>query len=121
MALITVDAVVNVTRHVVVIEVGRIVAAMAAGALEYRVIIRVGVAGRANVVGIAVTGWELRVLRVIERRTGPGTRVVAVLARCREELRLRCMAGICAGVVIRLMAADTLRRQSRVIAVYVAI
>ena len=58
---------------------------------------------------------------MIERRTCPGTGVVAVLARCGEELRLRRMAGVCAVVVIRLMAADTGSRQSRVIAVDVAI
>jgi len=68
MALVTVDAVVNVARHVFVVEVGGIVSAMAAGALEYCVIIRVDVAGCANVIGIAVTGWKWRVLRVIERR-----------------------------------------------------
>ena len=94
---------------------------MATGALENRVVVRIDVARRTNVVRIAVTGWERRVLRMIERRTGPGTRVVAVLACCREELRLRGVARIRAVIVIGLMAADTLSRQSRVVTVYVAI
>jgi hypothetical protein len=39
MTLITVDAVVDVTRHPLVTEVGGVVAAMATGALEDRVVI----------------------------------------------------------------------------------
>ena len=107
MALVTVDAVIDVTRDILVTEVGRIVPAMAAGALEHGVVIRIDMARGTNVVGVAVTGWERRVLRVIERRPCPGTGVMAVLACSREELRLRRMARVGAVVVIRLMAADT--------------
>ena len=121
MTLVTVDAVIDVTRDVLVTEVSRIVPTMATGALEHCVVIRIDMARGTNVVGVAVTRWERRVLRVIERRPRPGTRVVAVLAGSREELRLRRMARVGAGVVIRLMAADTGSRQSRVIAVDVAI
>ena len=71
------------------LEVVRVVASVAARTLEDRVVVRVDVAGRANVARSAMTRGELRVLRVIERGTGPGCCVVAVLARLREELRLR--------------------------------
>ncbi len=121
MALVTVDAVVDVARHVLVAEVSGIIPAMAAGALEYGVVIRVDVAGCTNVIGIAVTGWKWRVLRVIERRIRPRARIVAVLTGSGEELRLRGVARVCAGVVIRLMTADAGGRQSRVVVVYVAV
>ena len=121
MTLITVDAVVDVTRHPVVIKVCGVVAAMTTGALEDRVVIRIDVARRTNVVRISVTGRELRVLRVVECRTSPGSCVVAALAGGGEELRLRRMAGIRAVVVIRLVTADAERWQSRVVAVDVAI
>ena len=121
MALITVDAVVDVSRHIVVLEVVRVIAAMAAGALEHRVVVRVDMAGRAHIVGIAVIGRELRVLGVIERGAGPGRRVVAVLARGREELRLRRMAGVRRVVVVRLVAADAGRRKRGVVVVDVAV
>lgn len=52
--LITVDAVVDISRHVVVVEVIRVVAAMTARALEHGVVIRVDMAGGANVGGAPV-------------------------------------------------------------------
>lgn len=94
MALVTVDAVVHITRYPLVTKVGGIVPAMTAGALEDGVVIRVDVAGSANVIRIAVTGWKRRVLRVVKRRIRPGTRVVAVLTGSGEELRLRGVAGV---------------------------
>ena len=121
MTLVTVDAVVHVPIDLRVLEVIRIVAAMAAGALEDRIVIRVGMARGANTVCIAMVNRELGVLRVIEGGTGPGGGVVAVLARCREELWLRRVARIGRVVVIGLMASDTSRRQSRVVAVDVTI
>ena len=121
MALVTVDAVVHIPVHFLVIEVGGVVAAVAARALEYRVVVRIRMAGGANAVGVAVAGRELRVLRVIERRASPGGRVVASRAGRREELWLRGMAGIRRVVVIGLMAADAGRGQRSVIAVDVAV
>ena len=121
MALVTIDAVVNVARDALMLKIVGIVTAVTTGALEDGVVIRVDVAGGANVIRVAVTGWKWRVLGVIERRTRPGTRVMAVLASSREELRLRRMAGVCAGVVIRLVTADAGCRQSRVVVVYVAV
>lgn len=78
-------------------------------------------AGGTNIVRVAVIGRELRVLRVVECRTSPGSCVVATLAGGREELRLRRMAWIRAVLVIRLVTADAERWQSRVVAVDVAI
>ena len=78
-------------------------------------------AGRAHVVRVSVTRREWGVLRVIESRTCPGSRVMAVLAGSWEELGLRRVARIGAVVVVGLMAADTGGRQRRVIAVDVAV
>lgn len=121
MALIAVDAVVYVARYLVVLEVVGIVSAMASRALEDGVVVRIDVACRAHAIGVPVSNGELGVLRVIEGCVGPGGGVVAVLTSRREELRLRRMAGIGGVVVVRLVAANTGRRQSRVVAVHVAI
>ena len=121
MALVTVDAVVHIPVYVRVAEVSSVVAAMAARALEDRVVVRVRMAGRANAIGVAMVDRESRVLRVVERRTSPGRRVMAGRARGREELLLRGMAGIGGVVVIGLMAANTSRRQRGVVAVDVAV
>src|SRR5258708_4986121 len=88
-ALVTVNTVVHITVYIRVAEVVRVVAAMAGRALEYRVIVRICMARGANAVSVAMVDRELRVLRVIERRTSPGGRVVACRAGGREELRLR--------------------------------
>jgi hypothetical protein len=121
MALITIDAVVDVTRDALMLEIVGIVTTVATSALEDGVAVRVDVAGSANIIRVTVTGWKWRVLRVVERCIRPGTRVVAVLTSSREELRLRRVPGICAVVVIGLMTADAGGRQSRVVVVYVAI
>ena len=121
MALVTIDAVVNVARDALMLEIVGIVTAVTTGALEHGVVIRVDVAGGAYVICIAVTGWKWRVLRVIERRIRPRARVMAVLTGSGKELRLRSVARVCAGVVIRLMTADASCRQSRVVVVYVAV
>lgn len=121
MALVTVDAVVHIPVHFRVAEVVGIVAAMAGRALEYGIVIRIRMARGANTVCVAMVDRELCVLRVIERRTSPGGRTVAVLAGGREELLLRSVAGISGVVVIGLMAADTSRGQRRVVAVDVAV
>src|SRR6476646_9118049 len=78
-------------------------------------------AGGAYVVSASMAGWEWRVLGVIECRSRPGSRGVASLARSREELGLRLVARVRGVVVIRLVAADTRDRQSRVVPVYVAV
>ena len=98
-----------------------LLSAMATGALEDGIVVRVGVAGGAHVVGIAVIGRERRVLRVVEGGARPGRRVVTVLARRREELRLRRVSRVRRVVVIGLVAADAGRRQRRVVVVDVAV
>ena len=121
MALVTVDAVVDVSRYLIVLEIVRVVSAMATGALKDCVVVRVDVAGGANIVGSAMACRERRVLRVVECRTGPGVRVMAVLARSGEELRLGRVSRIRRLGVVVLMAAVARGWQRRVVAVDVAI
>lgn len=75
----------------------------------------------ADTAGISVTRRELCVLAVIESRTGPSGRVVAVLARGGEELRLCRVARVCGILIIRLVAAVASRWQRGVIAVDMAL
>ena len=121
MALITINAVVDIPTYSFVVEIGRVITAMATGALKYRIVVRINVARGADVIRIAVIRRELRVLRVIERGPGPRRRVVAGRARCREELRLRFVAWVRRVVVVRLMAANAGDGQRRVIVVDVAV
>ena len=58
---------------------------------------------------------------MIESGSGPCRRVVAGLARGREELRLRRVAWVGRVVVVRLVTADASRGQSRVVIVDVAV
>jgi len=120
MALVTIDAVVDVAFHASVLSV-RGGFRVAVGALEHGVVIRIRMASCANAVGIAMVDWESRVLRVIESRTRPGGSVMARRAGGREELRLRCVAWIGGVVVVGLMAADTSRGQRRVVGVDMAV
>ena len=123
--LIAGRAVVHIPAHVRVLEIVGVVVAMAPGALKDRKIAQRGVALRANPAGVAMAGWELRVIRVRERRIGPGVfcRIVAVQARGGEELRIRAAAveRNAVGVVVGRMTADTGGWQRRVIVVDMAI
>ena len=85
-------------------EVGRVVIAMATGALENGVVRRIRVACRAHTIRIAVRDGERRVLRMVEGCTRPGCSRVAVLAGLREKLRLSGVAGIRRVLVIGLVA-----------------
>ena len=76
-ALVAVHAVIDVAIDVRVVEVRRVVAAMALRALEDRVVVRIGVACGAHAVGVAVINRELRVLRMVEGCRRPGSRRVA--------------------------------------------
>ena len=120
MALITIHAVVDVSGHVGVLEIGRIVPAVASRALKDCVIIRVGMTRGADAIGVAVRDREGRVLRVIEGGARPGGCVVAVLARVGEELRLGRVARIGGVVVVSLMASDAGGRKGGVVVVDVA-
>ena len=121
MTLVAINAVVDVSRHLIMLEVVGIVSAVTPRALEDGVVVRIYVTGRANIVGAAVIRWELRVLRVIKCGARPCCGVVTGLARGREELRLRGVAGISRVVVVGLMASDAGCRQRRVVVVDVAI
>jgi len=119
--LVTVDAVVDIPRHVVVLEIVRVIATMASRALEDGVVVRVDMAGRANSARIAVVDRELRVLRMVERGAGPSRRVVTILAGGREELRLCSMARVRGVVVVGLVTANARGWQRRVVVIDVAI
>ena len=121
MALVTIHTVVDIPSHMVMLEIVCVVSAMTAGALEYGIVVRVRMAGRAHVVRVAMARRELRVLRVIERGAGPGRRVVAVLACGWEELLLRRVSRVRRVVVVGLVAADAGDWQGRVITVDVAV
>lgn len=103
------------------LEIAGVVTTVTSGALEDGVIVGVDVAGGAYAVGVPVRGRERGVLRVIERRSGPGRRGVTVLARSREELGLRAVPRVRGVVVIGLMAADTCGGQRGVVAVHMAV
>lgn len=75
----------------------------------------------ADIVRVPVSGGELRVLRVVEGRIRPRSRVVAVLASCREKLRLRRVSRVGSLVIVGLVATDASGRQSCVVIVDVAI
>ena len=105
-ALIAVNAVVDISRNIFVPEIARIVSSVAARALEDGIVVRVRVAGGAHAVSVAMIDGELRILRVIEGGARPCGGVVAVLTCRWEELRLRRMARIARLVVVVLMASD---------------
>ena len=115
MALITINAVVDVILYTLMIRV-RLALRVAIGAGKHRVVVRVGMAGGADAIGSAVIRGEPC---VIKDRAQPRSRVVARLARGREARRL--MVGVGRAVVVRLMAAVASRRQSRVVVVHVAL
>ncbi len=121
MALVAVHTVVYISVDVFVVEIVRVPTSMATGALKNRVVIRIGVARRTDSIRVAMAGRELRVLRVIERRIQPVCSVMTVLARRREELRLRGMPRIRRVVVVGLVAADARRRQRGVVVVDMAV
>lgn len=121
MTLITINAVVYVARNLIVLEVSGVITAVAAGALKHRIVIRIGMARRAETVRVAMCDRELRVLAVVEGCAGPRGRIVAVLACSREELLLRIVARIRRVLVIGLVATIASRGQRGVVAVHMAI
>jgi len=118
--LVAVDAVVDVPAHTLVILIC-LALGMAIGALENGIIVRIDMARRTHSIGVAMIRRKWRVLRVIKRGVEPIRRVVAGLARSREELRLRGMSRVRSVVVIGLVAPDARRRQRRVVVVYMTI
>lgn len=119
MALIAVDAVVNVVAHTLVMAVsGRL--QMAVGTREDFVVIRVDMARGANTVGLPVSHREIR---MIERRAQPGGRAVAGGASFGESRRhvigiggrsvFFGVAGIAVGGRARELSAHMARRTQR--------
>ena len=125
MTLIAGSTAVHIPAHVRVLEIVGVVVAMAPGALKDHKVAQSGVARRTNPASVAMAGGELRVIRVRERRIGPGVfcRVVAVQAGGRKELRIRAAAvqRNAVGVVVGRMAADAGGWQRRVVVVDMAI
>ena len=126
MAVIAINAVVHIPVHVRVLEVGRVVIAMAARALEYRVVSTIGVARGAYAVCVAMAGGKLRVGGVWERRAGPVDRAHAVTgsALCGWEesgVLRRGMRWIGCVVVIGLMAVDAGVAVEAVVVINVAV
>jgi len=127
MALITSRTAVHIPIYVRVVEVARVVVAMATRALENREVTRIDVTRGTLAVGVAMTGWETRVVSVWECATGPviGADAVAGPAlRNREEggIRSRGMGyWTCSLVVIALMARAARVAGQVVIVVHVAI
>ena len=116
MALVAVDAVVNVTTNVRVAEIGRIIVPMASRALEHRIVTRIRVAGGTNAIGSAVVQREVRVIKRCPRPRGCG---VARRAGCWEPGSL--MVRVCRARVVGLVTRIAVRRNCRVIVVHVAI
>lgn len=109
--LVTRGAAVHIPIYIRVIEVRGVVAAMfvAIRACELRIVSRNQVTRRALPVGIAMTGWEPRVVAVGERPAGPVARAHAVArpALCNREergIRTRRMGRACGPVIVTLMA-----------------
>ena len=84
MALVAVDAVVDVPTNVGMTEIRCIIVAMATSALEHRVVARIRMAGCANTIRVAVVRREVR---VIERCSRPGGGGMARVAGRREASR----------------------------------
>ena len=108
MALITVNAVVHIPTYIRVTKVAGVIAAMAACALEDRVVTAIRVASGALAVCVAMVGWKPRVVGVWERRPGPVrcAHAVAGPALSNREERDVCPRGMgwvrCA-VIVGLM------------------
>ncbi len=114
MALITIDAVVDVSAHACMICV-RLRFQMAVRAREHAVIRRICMARRADAIGSAMIGWKPG---VIEGRALPRRRAVAGIAGGREAGSR--MVWIRGALVILLVAAVAGSRQGRVVVIHVA-
>ena len=104
-ARVAIDAVVHVPADARVTEVGRVPAPVTIGALEYRIIVLVLVAGAANPVRIAVIHREERVILRGQVGWHPSCGGVARVAGCRPRRRL--VIGVSGVVVVRDVATGT--------------
>lgn len=121
MALVTIDAVVDISADIRVLEASCVIAAVACRALEDGVIVGIDVTCRAHSVRVTVTRGKRRVLRVIETGSCPSRGVVAGLARGWEELWLGLVSRIRGVVVVRLVATYACGRKSGVVSVHVTV
>ena len=120
MALVAVHAVVDISLDALMVPVC-LRFRVAIGALEYRIVVRIRMARRADSICIPMIDRERRVLRVIEGGVLPVRRVMTVLASRREKLRLRRVSRICGPVIVRQVTSDTCRWQRLVVVIDVAI
>ena len=118
MTLVAVHAVIDIPADIGVLKIGCISAAMATRALKNGVVIRIGMARRADSVRAAMSH---RPPRVIERSPRPRRSGVAGRASRREHRRRGRMDRIRGSEVVRFMAAVAIGRQCRVVVVYMAV
>ena len=116
MALVAVNAVVDVPTNVGMTEIRCIIVAMATGALEHRVVTRIRMAGRANTIRIPMVRREVG---VVERRPCPCSGGMACVASRREASG--CVVWIGGPLVVRIVATVTVGRQCRVVVIHVAL
>jgi len=115
-ALVAVHAVVYIPADVRVTEIVRVPAAMAARALENRVVAGIRVASRAHTVSVPVGHWEPG---MVERCARPCRCVVASRAGGRKNGRRRFVNWIRGGVVVCLVATVAGCRKRGVVVIYV--
>lgn len=111
MALVAIDAVVDVTAYIAMIGIG-VRLGMAVRALEHGVVARVRMTGRAHAVCVPVVR---RKPRVIEGRVGPTGRRVTGRAGRRESCRHVVRA--VGSRVVRFVTAIAVRGNGRVVVV----
>lgn len=115
-ALVAGHTVVDVATNVRVMEIGRVPAAVAAGALEDRVVARIGVASRAHPIGVAMVHVEPGVIKGCAQPTG---RRVADSARRRKPRR--DVIRIVSTLVVGFVATVAISGQRGVVVVYVTV
>lgn len=116
MALVAVDAVVDVPTNVGMTEIRCIIVAMTTGALEHGVVVRIRMAGCANTIRLPMVRREVR---VVERGPCPCSGGMACVTSLREASR--CVIWIGGPGVVGIVATIARCRQRRVVVVHVAL
>jgi hypothetical protein len=116
MALIAINAVINIPADILVMEIGRVPVPMASGALKDTIVTGVRMASRTDAIGVPVIHIEPR---VIEGRSRPRRGGVARLTARGESGRL--MVGIGRLLVLRRVTAIAVGWEARIVIVYMAI
>ena len=115
MALITINAIIYITRIALMSSVG-LSLGMTIGALENHVVVRIRVAGRAHTVSVPVSHWEPGMVEGCPR---PCSCVVARRAGGRKNGWRRFMNWIRGAVVVCLVTTVAGRRKRGVVVIYV--